>query len=291
MARKSPSPFRGAGAALRVRVLQDAGTPAHGSWYDRFAARYDVLFHGVWNRPREATAFLRTALRRHHGVQEVLDVACGTFSLDLGLVRSGYAVVGRDLSPAMVRATRRALRDSGLRADVAVGDMRDLRLGKTFDAVLCLGTAFNSLVSARDVGAALRTFHRHLRPGGILILVVANFAAWVDHPKNARAEVDRRLADGSRVAVFGFNEQDRTKSVHFARILTVVHRGSQLTVHVAQAPLRIWRRRALESTLRRTGFTPVECWGDLRPGVPFRSRSSPRLVIVATRRESSGTPG
>src|SRR5438046_8351293 len=95
--------------------------------------------------------------------------------LGLPLLASGYHIVGRDLSPAMVDQARRALRSSRRRADVGRADMRTLNLGRTFDAVLCLGTAFNYLVEPAEIRTAMRVFRKHLRPGRILILDLTTF--------------------------------------------------------------------------------------------------------------------
>src|SRR5712691_7092529 len=108
----------------------------------------------------------------------------------------------------MLRIARSRLAKERSAADIRVADMRTFDLHRTVDAILCLGTAFNYLAPTRDVRRALAAFRRHLRPGGILVLDLTNFDAWVRHPQNARAEIDYRSPDGTRIAVFGFNDQD-----------------------------------------------------------------------------------
>ena len=228
--------------------------------------------------------FLDRLFRRARGITDVLDVACGTFSIDLGLVRRGYRVVGRDLSAPMIRVAHQALRAHHATADVKQADMRTLRLRQRFDAILCLGTAFNYLVEPGDVSRALRTFRRLLRPGGILVVDLTNFAAWIDRdPMNASAEIDVRGAGGSRIAVFSFNEQLPGMKVHIARFLTVVQKGKRIDLQLDEAPLKVWRKEDLAHTLRRMGFRPFEWWGDLTPGARYIRKRSPRLVSVAIR--------
>src|SRR5207247_8927373 len=105
------------GSALRLQCAVHHPSAAHSGLYAAFAARYDRLSSRP-ERVRFAAPFLDDVLRRHSPGIEVLDVACGTFGLDLPLLASGYHIVARDLSPAMVAQARRALRSSRRRADV-----------------------------------------------------------------------------------------------------------------------------------------------------------------------------
>lgn len=285
MSRKpTRGPRRSTGSSSRVRFLGSESDKAHGRWFRVFAEHYDTLAAAIEpRRTPNAAAALHRLFRRRGPVRRILDVACGTFSIDLGLVARGYSVVGRDLSAEMIRASRRNLREAGLRANVAVADMRSLRVGGAFDALLCLGTAFNYLASPTDVRRGLRTFRRHLRPGGLLVLDTTNFDPWINNPTNVRAEVDHRLPDGTRLAIFTMNDQDRTRSLHVARFITAMQRGRNIDLAFDEAPLRIWTKQTLSDALRREGFRPIEWWGDLKIGAKYDRQRSPRLVVVAQR--------
>jgi SAM-dependent methyltransferase len=236
------------------------------------------------DRVRFAAPFLGGILRRHAPGIDILDVACGTFALDVPLLARGYHIVGRDRSPAMVAQARRAFRFSSGQGDVGRGDMRTLDLGRTFDAILCLGTAFNYVVEPDEIRATVRGFKKHLRPRGILILDLTNFEAWIRNPMNARADVDEIFPDGVRVSVFGLNDQDLRRRIHYARFITAAKRGQRLDLRFSEAPLRIWRKEDLGGLLRRSGFSILGWWGDLRIGRSYDPRTSSRLVAVAVRR-------
>ncbi len=249
--------------------------------YRTIAEHYDAIYGEP--RYRLAYPFLHDLFRRRGPVKEILDVACGTFALDLALVRRGYHVTGRDLSEDLLRVARRNLMESGRTVDLAKGDMRTLRLGQTYDTILCLGTAFNYLETQEDVQKALRTFRRHLRPNGLLIVDLTNFDAWIRHPQNARAEVDYRARDGTRIAVFAFNEQNPDRTLHLSRFLTVVRKRRRIEIRLDEAPLRVWSKDTLARELTKNGFRPMEWWGDLRLGARYQKGRSPRLVAVAAR--------
>lgn len=255
---------------------------AHRTWYRLLARYYDEIAER--NRSAEAAAsFLDARFRRHGGIDDILDVACGTFAIDIHLIRRGYRVAGRDRSPDMLRVASQAMRHAGVRASLGMGDMRNLDLGRTFDAVVCLGTAFNYLATPADVRDGLRVFRRHVRPGGLLVLDATNFDSWIRNPMNVRAEVDHRAPDGMRIAIFAFNAQDRRRRLHYARFITALERRGRVDLAWSEAPLRIWDRRGLDAALRRSGFRPAEWWGDLRSGARYRPSSSPRLVSLSER--------
>jgi SAM-dependent methyltransferase len=264
-----------------VRFLGSERGNAHDRWYRAIAPYYDQLYDRLRTAP--ADAFLRQLFSRYAPIREVLNVACGSFALDLPLVRRGYHVVGRDRSKAMLRVARGALKAVGRNADLGEADMRTLRLNREFDALLCLGTAFNYVTAPSDVRRSLASFRRHLRNGGLLVLDLTNFDAWIRHPQNARAEVDYRSPDGTRIAIFGFNEQERRKKIHRARFLTVVQRGNRIDVRFDETPLRIWEKPELDRALRTAGFRPVEWWGDLRLGAKYERVRSPPMVSVSVR--------
>ncbi len=272
---------RSSGSSSRVRFSGSERSQAHARWYRTVAEHYDHLYDP--GRVTKAYPFLHDLFRRRGPVLDVLDVACGTFAVDLPLLRRGYRITGRDASAEMLRIARRRLRESGRSANLGRADMRSLRLEREFDAILCLGTAFNYLAESSDVRRALRGFRRQVRRGGLLVLDLTNFDAWIRNPQNARAEVDYRTPDGSRIAVFAFNDQDLPRSTHLARFLTVVQTGRGIDIRFDEAPLRIWTKGHLTEALQSQGFKPVEWWGDLRLGARYDRRRSPRLVSVSTR--------
>ncbi|HEU4339318.1 MAG TPA: class I SAM-dependent methyltransferase [Planctomycetota bacterium] len=69
-----------------------------------------------------------------------------------------------DLSPAMLRASRRLNPE----CEHAVGDMRSIRLGRTFDAVF-IHDAIMHMATERDLRDAVATAFAHLREGGVAL--------------------------------------------------------------------------------------------------------------------------
>jgi SAM-dependent methyltransferase len=81
-------------------------------------------------------------------------------------LRRDLRVTLADLSPPMLEISRTINPNT----EHIVGDMRTLRLGRQFDAVL-IHDAICYMTTVTDLRAAMSTAHEHLRPGGVAILV------------------------------------------------------------------------------------------------------------------------
>src|SRR5574341_2518324 len=106
----------------------------------------------------------------------VIDVAGGPGRYTIELLRRGYTVTLFDLTEKHLQQARDSLTAMGLAADQLVrGDARDLSRFATawFDAGLLMGPLYH-LPAADDRAAALREFHRVLKPGAIGIIAYRN---------------------------------------------------------------------------------------------------------------------
>ena len=101
----------------------------------------------------------------------VLVVGCGYGRVALPLARAGYTVEGVDLSPNLIEAARQAADAEGLRISLRVGSMRRLPYpSATFDAVICLWSAFYELLEEDEQTEAISEMWRVLRAGGFALI-------------------------------------------------------------------------------------------------------------------------
>lgn len=113
----------------------------------------------------EEAAHWRTVLREQLGPgrHAILELGVGG-GHNLSHLAGEFEATAVDISEAMLDACRR------LNPGVALhrGDMRTVRLGRTFAAVL-IHDAIGYMLSEDDLEAALRSAAAHLEPGGVLI--------------------------------------------------------------------------------------------------------------------------
>ena len=96
-------------------------------------------------------------------VREVLELCSGGGHNAVHL-KDRFALTLVDLSPRMLEMSRRLNPE----CEHVEGDMRELRLGRAFDAVF-VHDAVGYLLTEEDLGAAIATAFAHCRPGGAAV--------------------------------------------------------------------------------------------------------------------------
>lgn len=134
---------------------------------NRFHARYYDAVYQWKDYEGESRRLLELLSERGHLEGTLLDVACGTGKHLAQLFEGPFAVEGLELDPEMAEVARGRL---GAEVPVAVGDMRNFRLGRTFDVLTCLFSAIGHMTTPDDLAAALRNMSDHLEPGGVLVV-------------------------------------------------------------------------------------------------------------------------
>ncbi len=128
----------------------------------------------------EEAAFVAGLLAAHDPpVAEVLELGSGGGHNAVHL-SSRFAMTLVDLSPGMLAQSRLINPDCAHH----LGDMRSVRLGRTFDAVF-VHDAVSYMVTPEDLRAAADTAFAHLRPGGLAVFLpdetAERFAPSTDH--------------------------------------------------------------------------------------------------------------
>lgn len=140
--------------------------------FNEYSGYYDLLYR---DKDYSAEAeFVKSLLRTHHtSVLTVLELGCGTGRHAELLVLQGFRLHGVDRSKGMLdeAQTRKSLLPPEMAEalEVSFGDVRDVRLGKSFDAVISLFHVLSYQTRNTDLEATFATARAHLEPGGIFI--------------------------------------------------------------------------------------------------------------------------
>lgn len=135
-------------------------------------SRYYNLLYKDKDYPGE-TEYVHSLIRKHHpGAKSILDLGCGTGRHDLLLAGMGYEVTGVDQSEEMLTVANSQLgplNPQSSTLNFTRGDIRAVRLDKTFDVVISLFHVMSYQVTNADLREAFATARVHLKPGGIFI--------------------------------------------------------------------------------------------------------------------------
>jgi SAM-dependent methyltransferase len=131
----------------------------------------------------EEAAFAASLLDSADGpTRTVLELGSGGGNNAFHL-KARYAMTLVDLSEAMLAVSR----ELNPECEHLQGDMRDLRLGRTFDAVF-VHDAIEYMTTEEDLRRAVETAYVHCRPGGVAVLVpddiTENYAPVTEHGGN-----------------------------------------------------------------------------------------------------------
>ena len=197
----------------------------------------DIYKEEARSRLRELRARLAPGKRR------ILDLGTGG-GHHLHQLTAEFDATAVDLSEAMLAHSRR------LNPDVAhhVGDMRTVRLGETFDAVL-VHDAISYMTTEADLMAVFATARAHLRPGGLLIAAPDDYTDTFDPPR-----VDyqtNRHANTELTYVEYSTDLDPNDTTIETTYVFFIKRGGELRVEVDNhitglLPMATWERLLTE---------------------------------------------
>ncbi len=211
--------------------------------YGTLAEVYDFLVPEPLLSPEGSAAALSEMLDGLPAGARVLDCACGTGTLAVGLALRGFDVTASDASPAMVERTRELAAERGVPLVVATRAWADLG-GESFALVLCVGNSLTHAGGKAGRRTALDGMRRVLRDGGRLAITSRNW----ERPQAGGDETVER--SGRRAAVrriWHGGEPPRLQ------ILVTLDDGSTYGEELSYWPFTLGE---LDEDLRATGFEP-----------------------------------
>lgn len=142
--------------------------------FAQYARYYDLLYR---DKDYKAEAeYIAGLIRKFHpAAQNILELGSGTGIHASLLSEKGYSIDGVERSPEMLAhslSLKERIKPALGQLNFHPGDIREIRLDKSFDVVLSLFHVISYQTSNADVIAAFETASHHLTPGGIFIFDV-----------------------------------------------------------------------------------------------------------------------
>lgn len=222
-----------------------------------YAEMYDALYASK-DYERECDLLEAAFHRADHHVHAVLDLGCGTGNHAIPLARRGYDVCGVDRSPGMLqRARDKVPQAGGVKLDFVQGDLRDVSLGRSFDACLLMFAVLGYQTTNQDVARALDNVQRHLKPGGVFVFDVWNGTAVLTIGPSERMRV---LSDRDRRLIrFSSGTVDPRRQLCHVRIHQLALAGAQIVSEAEETHvMRYFFPLEVELFLDHAGFDVVE---------------------------------
>lgn len=186
-----------------------SGAPLDYEYRGMIASTWDLLRgdYSTWpDRP-----FYRSIIER--AGQPALDVGCGTGRLLLDYLAAGIDVDGVDNSPEMLALCLKQGAAAGVDASSRLFEqsMQQLDMPRRYRTIFVPSSSFQLLTSEDAAREAMRRLHRHLLPGGVLVMSLMLLAPASPPPHMqwtawAKAGKQQRPEDGATV-----RRQIRTK--------------------------------------------------------------------------------
>lgn len=177
--------------------------------------------------------------------QTLLHLGSGAGGLDHGF-KQHFTVTGVDLSAGMLAKARATHPE----IEYLEGDMRTLRLGRQFDAVV-IPDSIDYMATLEDLQRAIATAVAHLKPEGVLLVVGKpqerfqnnNFAY-----TGERQGIHITLLENNYITPHRPNTYEAT-------LIYLIRRGEELTMHSDHHVLGLFPQATWEQVFREAGLT------------------------------------
>lgn len=247
--------------------------------YDTIAGVYDHLVPDPLLSPRgSAEAFAQYVAPG----ARVLDCACGTGTLAVGLALRGHDVTATDASEAMVARAARLAAANGAHVDASVCAWASLP-GRgweaAFDVVLCVGNSLPHAVGRTGRRTALRAMAGCLRGGGRLVVTSRTWEQV--RAGGTRLQVGEQLVEraGRRgLPIYAWTIPESWDEPHcFDVAIALVGRDGGVTTYGERFAFWPFTEDELREDLRDAGLEPEGA------GVP--AEKAGRYLVTARRAE------
>jgi SAM-dependent methyltransferase len=254
---------------------------SHKMWTANEAEAWDLIVPR--SQTVEEVSFLIWAFGRFTNgrVSRVLDLGCGTGRLAVELAAKGYTVTGIDKFAPMLERARKNANEKGVKLRLFRTPLSELRIAGSFDAAYSIQGPFNYLLEDEELSSSLSRLRVLLRPGGILVVDVINFASL--YGKWKRTIDTTRRGKGWSISRHTSYQVDDVNMLTYHKETNRMYLNGRMRQWKETHLFRMWTFPELRSELIANGFSNIHLFGRLREGSKEAKTGEPRLVILAAK--------
>jgi ubiquinone/menaquinone biosynthesis C-methylase UbiE len=243
--------------------------------YRNFAYVYDNLM-ADYNYPKWIN-YIRKIFDRCGVVpNNVVDLACGTGSITIGLADKGYAITGIDQSADMLNVAKQKARAKGFDIQFICQDIRYIMLHHPVDAITCMCDGFNYILSLQELEEAFENIYKLLNPGGILIFDISSY-----YKLSSILGSNTMVDTDNEISFIWQNHFDKSDKICQMELTFFVAKGDLYKRFDEVHFQRAYTREEIMEAIYHAGFDNVSCYH------PFTfdqaKKRAHRLVFVAQR--------
>jgi SAM-dependent methyltransferase len=237
---------------------------------------YDLFTRGTGGALAGDLEFYRACVRQFGAT--VLELGTGTGRVLLPLARDGCVAMGLDASQAMLEVAAAKLAQLPKTVQECVklvrADMQDFDLARRFTLALIPARAFQHLIDPANQRKALCCIHRHLVPGGHLVIDLFDPRLEYCVPDTPSPQGDREVLDPAsglrirRTVIDRVNDPFRQTISEKIRFEALDQAGKIVLSEETSWMLRWTMRQEMAYLLELCEFDPVEQFSDFSRSPP-----------------------
>jgi len=250
----------------------DGGTDGHDADIE-----YTGMLASTWDLFRGDTsgwpdrAFYLEAIRRYG--EPVLDVGCGTGRLLLDYRSIGLDVDGVDVSPQMLALCAEKAAPAGIAVRTFEQRIEGLDIPRRYRTIIVPSSSFQLLLTTSAAAEGMRRLHRHLEPGGALVMPFMTLWRPGRSLTNAWSRERVRPEDGALIRRHERSRFDPDTGLEDTEdVFEVLLDGRVVAVerHVRSPATRSYTQDEATAVYRAAGFASIELFGefDWTPAAP-----------------------
>jgi len=212
-------------------------------------------------------------------VHHILDVGCGTGRHYIPLMQDGYDVTGVDLSQNMLNVLRKKAKAAKLKPHVLRKDMRDIDFSGEFDAIVCMNSAFQYLMTDEEILHTLKAFRGALKPGGVAITDIFNFLSLLGRYRENIIEHQSKNGLTFKWAIR--HSVEDLPCIWNHEEFGIIEDGGETMTYKELHRFRMLNYNEMRRFLSESGFQEIRCFGEFTAREEAKSNAK-RLIFVAT---------
>ncbi len=243
------------------------------SVFEVYAHEYDLMTNAAQREKYHAREV--AAIIKRFGPVTVLDAGCATGLTTLLLAEQGIEVVGIDKSKTMLAVAQEKALQRNISATFRYGRFEHLpkKLHNSFDLIACLANSISGVETMKGLRDAMKNFYRVLKPGGVLVLQMLNFAAIIEGKLSPI-----KATENSGIVYERFSER-KGKRV-FLYVTRADFNKQPVQFEVFRHPFDNFTPDQIEKAVKSAGFSSIKKYADLYFKKRFTNKSHD-LVIEA----------